>query len=623
MNLCVPATLLLNTPDTSALERIEAFVHPSLDTANNRPLLQLLGARTEAVDATKLLGRLRALTTIHSPPVAELAKLYDALDRIVSRMPTKQREDLKAAFSEYALIYGNDDLWHPTPELYISTEEIPGLPVIREEWTHLSLWNRIGVALRPTTETAIEWLRSLAPGQTVDLRMRGSVSAILARVPQMVWEQTGCWLDLAGCWRAHSDMDWSTCNETIAPTVFQWVRERTADLSMLGPRHAAGLIFNKPSLLENALSWRVHDLSGDSGATGKPPWLHGLAKTLLRISPSFKDTENGSADVADAISTALDLLGSQWHPVDGLQVTPYLMGQPAGDSQRPSALWSGSQIYVVGESPHHHRELVKEIAGRFQNPDIREVVADCIGRDIQWIKHYVSDHLPLLPEGTEEVQTRLQGAIQGGTGHGEGGSAPLLGQIQSLLCDEDGAEDDIEPGSEYPACQEAIEKSPEQKWLDPAPAVQDLRSYSNEQGSVRGSHTTIDGLFRTWATARGFSWRHDRKMYTAADGRRICKDGGLFHWTESKHTGEVLARYWIANRTLQQGVDLPAAIWEALRSDPTKSSLLLPQPQGELDRYVAVRLQEMVKCNMIQLHPARYLLRTEEASWELDKGSAT
>ncbi|MFZ5984484.1 MAG: sacsin N-terminal ATP-binding-like domain-containing protein [Acidobacteriota bacterium] len=601
----VPATLLLHTPETSPLERMEAFVHPDLDTLENRPLLKLLGASTQPASAAKLIERLAALSGVKDPPKNELTKLYDALDRVAQRLPTDKRRELTDVFAKEALIFGEDDVWHLAGEIYLETDEIPGLPRVRTEWTYLALWAHVGVAARPTIEAAIEWLETLPVGQPLNPRVRDNVRAILRRAPRMVWEHTGHWLDLTRSWRSQEDLIWSVLEPIQGGSIFPWVQEKTADLTMLDGAASCSPPFSELAGLAEAIEWRTHGIMGSSGPVSPPSWVHALAHALLRIQGLDSDQES---ELQDARAIALDLLHSAWHPVRGIQVTPYLQGQPAGDSQRPAAHWYERQFYVAGTEPQYHRELVQEVAGRVSNADVRKAVADCIGRDTGWIGQYMNAHFSLLPLNSVEYLQNLSGVLPSQLSPEKlANSVDQIGEDTPTSEEPDSDGDVPELTAERPSNNdfELGDDSPED--LDNGP--ESLQPEVQEESLRKTNRANGDGPFYEWAMARGYLFRLDREEFSAPDGRTIRKDEGSFHWVESKHSGDVIAFYWVGTKPLSHGVDLPAEVWESLKFEPALSSLLLPGEHGKLERLLAIDLQEQVDLGKLRLYPARYILK--------------
>ena len=95
-----PAELLLRTPETEPLMNIESFVRADLDTAASKPLLKLLGVRDTPADSGKILGRLGGLAKLREGNrfLGDIVRLYEALDRVVSRCAPAALKQLQEAF---------------------------------------------------------------------------------------------------------------------------------------------------------------------------------------------------------------------------------------------------------------------------------------------------------------------------------------------------------------------------------------------------------------------------------------------------------------------------------------------------------------------------------------------
>ena len=83
---CKPGDLLRRTPETEALLDVEPFVQARLDTEKTRPLLDVLGVRSNPTGPSRLLDCLRALAKAEKPPVYEVDKWYRRLDQMVRHL---------------------------------------------------------------------------------------------------------------------------------------------------------------------------------------------------------------------------------------------------------------------------------------------------------------------------------------------------------------------------------------------------------------------------------------------------------------------------------------------------------------------------------------------------------
>ena len=172
----------------------------NLDREATRPLLNLLGVRSMPPGPNGLLNRLRALAKAGSPPVLEVEKWYDRIDRMVTTCSTGDFQKIKQTFQSERLILTQNGAWEASPAVFLSSDEldVPGAEVVRTSVQHLALWSKIGVAERPTVDLAIEWLDGLPTDSVLKHEQARRVRSLLARHPVRVWEECGYWLNLAG-----------------------------------------------------------------------------------------------------------------------------------------------------------------------------------------------------------------------------------------------------------------------------------------------------------------------------------------------------------------------------------------------------------------------------------------
>ena len=97
-----PDELLRRTPEPEALIGVESFVDGNLDREAARPLLDLLGVRSTPIGPDALLNRLRALAKAESPPVHEVEKCYNRIDRMLTTCSTSDFQKIRQAFHSEA-----------------------------------------------------------------------------------------------------------------------------------------------------------------------------------------------------------------------------------------------------------------------------------------------------------------------------------------------------------------------------------------------------------------------------------------------------------------------------------------------------------------------------------------
>jgi hypothetical protein len=204
-NLRTPPELLLRTPETESLLGIEPFVDAELDdTPNTKRLLRLLGVRDSATSWEKVVERLRGLTKIKDTMrvLADVLRLYEALDRIAMRCSVEDLNELRAVFATKALVLSNTLEWFSSSELSLHADPEDNSLVVHSAAHALALWLRLGVPERPALEKSLEWLKTLAAGTRLDGASHRRASVALTRGGRRVWEELGHWLSLDQTWEA-------------------------------------------------------------------------------------------------------------------------------------------------------------------------------------------------------------------------------------------------------------------------------------------------------------------------------------------------------------------------------------------------------------------------------------
>ena len=389
-----PSELLRNTPETSALQRIEAFVHPEFDLPEYSEFLDLLGVRNQPTDTGKIIDRIHALAVTQSPIISEIVNLFDALDRVLIRSTSDQLNEIKNIFETEELILSEELNWCLSDEIYQQNQDrIPGVPVVHPAANHLNLWDRLGVAKRPTIEDALNWLTKLPSGDLLDEPNYARVRAILQRYPTRVYSHCKHWLNLENEWCPLEEITWGTDTPDKTGYLFSWVKASTADLSMLeNPREVIALAsFER---LDDAIEYRVSEYRL-SRYSSNPEWVPAIAEQLQCITNT---RQNGRFRAGDQLhldnirENSERLSNSRLLLVQPLDATPYIQGQPAGFHSGIKALWDGIFLYVLDDRMNNHREVVDALIIPFKDQPIRSAISDCIGRDATWIESYFSTY---------------------------------------------------------------------------------------------------------------------------------------------------------------------------------------------------------------------------------------
>lgn len=587
--LRLPSELLLRTPDTEALRDIEPFVTAEFDTAQNRPLLDLLGVRSTPSGTKKIIERLEALSRIPNPAqlVIEISKLYEALDRIVARCAPPELQAASETFEQKSLILSESGEWVTSGEVSIFSDEGSPSGSIHHLFQNLSMWPRLGISERPAVERSLEWLRGLPAGERVEVSAVARVRSILRREPQLAWKGCQHWLSLDLTWEPVERL----ANRQTKTGIGQWdglvpaVKRSTADLRMLSEAAWQQAPFAGLRELGDVVNFEITEVRESGGIVAKP-WLTELGKGLCRV--KLEDEQR----TLHVRAVAERLLLTRWRPFSRLEVTPYVDGVPAGAPLTPRVIWRGDGLFVAANASvaKLHKDLAEEVARPFNDRSVAEAITACIERDAEYVADFLADQFEL------EEQMELPSPEKKG---GEAGDDAPNGQ--------QGEESrTTTPGKETPTeTHEGEDPSGEDV---PGKDDPEEKSGENEGGEKPPRRPTPPkpDLMDRYAANRGFKWHAGEKCYTHQDGRWIERAEAPFHWVEKSAASIENLRIWVQEQTLAHGIELPAEVWSLIRSVPQMSALLVKSPVEAPVALGGEELIEMQAQKLITLYPARY-----------------
>lgn len=582
--LHVPAELLLLTPDTAPLMGIEAFVHPDLDLQANRPLLLALGVRDNAADAGKIIGRLRALTQAPNPAamITEIARLYEALDRVVARLAPAPLREVAANFAAEAIILSDNNEWLSAGELSIFGDGESASPGIHSSVQRLAMWPRLDVPERPAVEKTIGWLQSLESGKKLDPGELKRVRFALQRDPARIWQICGHWLTLNNTWTSVARLKFRLTMRELT----KWsdlspsTKKATANLQMLGEEIAGLDPFSSLRSLAESVTFRVTRCDGDD-ASPKPEWLDELASGLCRV-------RTGSEEETQRIRVLAERLrASEWRRFTRIEITPYIDGDPAGESTAPSSFWSGNQLYAARlPIARLHKDLADELSRPFAYNAVAAAIGACIDRDREFVREYLAAGFTLDLEIPETDRPPPAGVLGVGTSE-NGSSAPEVHEAEAvngeLTSNEDGENDESDNDD-------------------------DAETNTNASQPRRQSSGRTPSLVERYARSRGFRRDENSKRYVHADGRYIERGEIPFNWEEHLDGGDVSARMWMSEQRLADGVQLPAELWLLVKESPSTSRLVLVDGNGAPCAFTGDQIVGLQKAGQLALYPSEYRL---------------
>ena len=589
----LPAELYRRTPETEPLLNVERFLHPDLDRSHCSAFLDWLGVRSKPSGVVSLLDRLRALSRAENPPISHLVDIYRLIDRALLSMAREEAGELQEVFLKEHLIYTSDGYWENLTSAFLDNPDgIPGVSVIHPETRDLAIWTRFGGAKHPTFEMTLAWLNSLQCGTLLSATDRLRTIQIIRSAPERVWQKCDAWIDASGRWTEIGDLNWGAAGGPLIAGLFNSIKKRTADFSMLdgfAPRFCSSVGLTQ---LESSLEQRLVNYV-PKGPRKMRLWMKTLGEVLCRLLPNDKQ----SKDLVDSDrNTAKRLSESTLQPVHDLKTAPYVDGQPAGPEQQFKVVWHANTIYAVGKAPRHHRDFVREISRHFQSPQAKRAIVDCIDRDSEWITAYAKEHLDLEDE-LEAVKTVGETAKKTDE-HIMGGAKVGLNGI-----DENGAGKETADEGTY-------DETDEQE--DTTRIEEDETQFTQDgQKRRKQRQDKLTEGFIDFALKRGFQWVKEQEYFVNKQGHLIIKASNPFNWVEYNGSKQLQSYFWVGRGSIQKGVEISSEVWNLKDSLPYEIYLVLVDEREKVNAFTLYHLKEQVRNENIELYSATIRLRAK------------
>ena len=582
---CRPVELMRRTPQTEALLDVEPFVDAKLDTEADRPILDLLGVRSLPTGPEHFLRRIQALSKAEKPPLLELAKWYEKLDKFFPECSTDDQHNIRTMFAEERLIFSDAGTWETTNSIYIYANEmdVPGAQVIHLEMNHLSLWRRLGINERPSKELAIEWLSSLPSGSKLSASDAYRVYKILGLYGAQVWNVCEHWINLAMEWVPLNNLWYCLSMQSLIPwnSLFPQIKKKTADMRMLRADVLGNSPFDVLPTLSSVLEKRLEDIQWVL-STLDLSWLHALANILEGI------VLEDDALTEHVRSMAKRMQSTTGKQVDAISVIPYIDGVPAGEPEDVEIAWVENTLYVTNISKG---KLSKQIPDTISDPvnwvDMREILAYCYNRNEEDIREYMQDNYRIeLVVSTQEQLDEIQEQVL------EDANVPVSADPEEIEW--------LEPAG-YSSNEE-----PRTIPVLPVPEVGGGNVHSTPKPHPpKPVHVA---LIERYARAHGYSIVNEHK-FKHPNGNVLQKSDDLFPWQLIDSEGEVVCYYWVREHCLEQkALEIPYEIWHGMENDPDRHAFILEDFEGNPTTMTGKRLLTLKQNGNLTLSPAAYRL---------------
>jgi hypothetical protein len=587
-NYHVPAEIYLRNPSTEPLIGVEPFVLADLDTENTKPLLRLLGVRDTPFGIEKLIDRIKALATSQQPLslIHEIAKWYEALDHIMTRASTDVLQQARAAFQAERLIITEKGEWVTGKEAFQNADEqdVPDAPVVHSSVRSLSIWTKLGVSERPSAELVLNWLSGLESCARLDGQILKRVTNALRRYPIQIWTSCEHWLNLDGGWVPTSTLSFRLTMQALAKygDLFPRFKEITGDFKMLSAEICQQTPFSSIPNLGDKTEYRLTQLLSDLPQSVDKPWMRELARLLVRVKLEKEAQTNHVRQVAAR------LYDTVWQPFQGLKVTPYLDGVPAGEPHSLDVLWYETKLLVRDKKPVRLFNLViQEMGGAFDNSDVLEACKCCFERDPEFVAEYIEEHFDLDEESPEMRQ-----GLGLDTEQREGGASVVPSRLTDTA--EGASHDNRSEDADAALIEIAKANMPPRMTRGPKP------------------HEVSDdpSLIALFAAQKGFRWDDMQRRYVHENGDWMERVDGCFNWVCHNSAGEVIGRYWLSSQSILSGsLEVGADLWELIKKNPQGTAIVVGGTDNRPRELNGSELLKLQGEGRVSLFPFKYRLR--------------
>lgn len=575
-----PEELLRRTAETEAYIDVEPFIDHQLDNETFRPLLDMLGVRSEPPSPEHLIERLDALSKTSSPPIDEVEKWYRRLDQMIDTCSTDDFAYIKSSFRNQALIFTNNNQWANSLGVFLLSDDeaAPGVDLIRFSVAHLTLWRKIGVADRFSPELAIQWLNDLPKNEVLAKDNLTRARKFLSNLPIRVWEECEYWLSLDGEWTSIDSLKYSISMQSLVAwkDLHPWVKKQTADFRDI----TADLVNSPPfcslSPLAEVIESQVHNLEVNPGRQFSRDWLQMVGECLKRAVFDNKEITERIRELA------IQLEQTKFQNEANLEMIPYIDGQPAGLSRKTDVVWI-DQVCLLRPLPNGKlaKAIPAELSKRFNLPEIKDALNYCYERDDAHIDDYFKENfkledIPLEDEPKKRIVIRKQDDETEQTV--ESDDPPL---------DEVGVDEDV-----------ADVQSDEVLELDD--------NVEEQQREVR-QRQFKPSIMERFARSYGFE-KEDKHCFVHTNGEMIVNQReGVFPWERINAAGIVQHRYWAKDHCIEdKPLELGADVWKVINDFPNQYSLILADGNCEAVEMSGICLQQLKNSDQLKIYPATY-----------------
>ena len=406
-NYCKPYQLLCRSEETEQLIGIERFIEQRLDTDANKHILEYLGVSDAIPGPQLLLTLLAALSKIDKPPINEIIKIYEQLDRQFQGSSLDDQQVIVKEFTSQKLIFTEDGHWVFPYQVYILADdfEVVGLNIVITSLCGLSLWRKIGLSERPNSSNAIEFMKTLETGIEIDQDLFKFIVILLKRFPEQILTECRIWISMLGRLEDVATLLYvSKISDVDNYNLFDIILSKTADFSFFENCNINNLMrIGSFHDLQMSIEYGLNlDSSTKSDAEDCPQWLQTFGECIVNI-----DNSTDCLDF-DNKSFGIKLQNLKHVYVSDLSLIPLIEGKPIGRSFKKDGAIINNTLYLNYLNVSKLASLIPSIIGNYlENYLFHSAASYCFDRPSNLIIDYFNANFIMnnFLHGKEKLST--------------------------------------------------------------------------------------------------------------------------------------------------------------------------------------------------------------------------
>lgn len=649
-NYCKPYQLLCRSEETEQLIGIERFIEQRLDTDANKHILDYLGVSDAIPGPQLLLTLLAALSKIDKPPINEIIKIYEQLDRQFQGSSLDDQQVIVKEFTSQKLIFTEDGHWVFPYQVYILADdfEVVGLNTVMTSLSALSLWRHIGLSERPNSSNAIEFMNTLETGIEINQDLLKFVVILLKRFPEQILTECRIWISMLG---RLEDLDTllyaSKTSEIDSYNLFDIILSQTADLSFFENCNIENLMrIGSFHDLQVSIEYALNpDSSIKSQAKDCPQWLQTFGECIANI-----DNSNDYLKF-DNKSFGARLQNLKHVYVSDLSLIPLIKGRPIGRSFKKDGAIINNILYLNYLNVSKLASLIPSIIGDYlENYLFQSAASYCFDRPCYLIIDYFNanfimknllngkEKFGVFDDSIDQNRKLVGNEVKSLINIDSIACKPIYEfdlddcaqliqaeEVQSEIVNKISSESKIQlndcliievgnnplgqhdnqeniseikvnkPILDYETIDEEINKPINEsinKHIDDSTNVSPLYQVISKYAKMLNMIEVVEGIFQ------------------AVDGSKLIRQRSeVFPWVYFDSDGQEIKRFALRSSPLiSSPIEIDTVAFGLLECMPLIHSILLPDTQGNIRELSGLDVESLINSGKLKVYPASYRL---------------